>query len=80
GPAVLACKTGSPIIPAFLIRQKDNTFKLFISDPIYSPQTSNELVEQDMIVSVIREYIRVIEKKIREYPTQWLMFREFPVK
>jgi KDO2-lipid IV(A) lauroyltransferase len=68
GPAALSMRTGAPIIPCFVIRQPDNSHILEFLKPINSNAS-----EED----IIAEYTKVIEAKIRQYPSQWLMFREF---
>jgi KDO2-lipid IV(A) lauroyltransferase len=68
GPAVLSIRTGAAIIPGFVIRQAGDTHILEFSEPV--PPSTNE----DQILSVCT---RIIEEKIRQYPGQWLMFREF---
>ncbi len=68
GPAILSKRTGAPIIPGFITRQKDDTHFLEFFPPI-----SNESSE----IEVIKEYTKIIEKLIRQKPGQWLMFREF---
>lgn len=70
GPAVLGIRTGSPIIPAMVIRERGNNFsvKLF---PII--ETVNETDE----LNIMRKFSKVIEEEIYKYPDQWLMFREF---
>ncbi len=74
GPAVFSLKTGAPIIPAFLIYKEDGTFRMFLEEPIY-PVFSG--TEEESIRNLMRQYTAVIEDKIRQYPTQWLMFRRF---
>ncbi len=68
GAAALSMRTGAPIIPAFVIRQPDNTHVLEFLKPIASNGSEDD---------IIAEYTKVIEEKIRQYPSQWLMFREF---
>lgn len=68
GPAVLALKTGAAIVPAFVIRQKNETCVLEFLEPIDCS------CDEDAILAACT---RVIEEKIRQYPAQWLMFREF---
>ncbi len=78
GPAIFSQKTGAPIIPVFLIRQKDNTFCLTVCAPIYSEGFyEKKLGQKDIVKCIMRQYITIIENKIRQYPAQWLMFREF---
>lgn len=77
GPAVFSLKTGAPIIPGFLIRTQEDSFFLKFEEPIYPPQSGDE---QENLLSVMKAYAAVIERKIREYPSQWLMFREFWIK
>ncbi len=80
GAAIFSAKTGAAIIPTFLIRQADNTFRLIMEKPIYPPKIVNGQVDQETLLSIMKQHTKVIEEKIRQYPTQWLMFREFWVK
>ena len=81
GAAIFAAKTGAAILPIFLIRQNDNTFNLFFEEPIYAPQeVAAEVVDKDILLGIMKRYVAVIEEKIKEYPTQWLMFRRFWVQ
>lgn len=41
GPFELARKTGATIVPTFIIRQKNNTHKLFLEPPLYLSDDSN---------------------------------------
>lgn len=78
GAAIFSAKTGAPIIPIFLFRQPDHTFVLSIEEPIYPPENiSNGTIETEVIVDMINRYKTILEDKIRQHPTQWLMFREF---
>ena len=74
GPAALSLKTGAPIIPAVLIRTKENKFRFIYEKPIEYIPTNNK--EED-ILNLTKEYLKVIEAYIKKYPNQWLMFREF---
>jgi len=77
GPAAFCQKTGAPIIPVFFTRTEDFTFRMVFEKPIYPPQSGDE---HEVLLQLMKQYTTVIERKIREYPTQWLMFREFWVK
>ena len=78
GPAVLSIKTGAGIVPTFLIRNQDETFTMSFMPPIYPPYIDDEqAVSDEVLKSVINQYIKVVEEQIRKHPSQWLMFRKF---
>jgi KDO2-lipid IV(A) lauroyltransferase len=81
GAAIFSKKTGAPIIPTFLIREPDGTFRLSILDPMFPPKEADEegLPEEEAIRRIMRRYLAVIEDQIRQHPTQWMLFREFAV-
>jgi KDO2-lipid IV(A) lauroyltransferase len=74
GPARLCLATGAPIVPAFMIRQPDNTFELIFEDPIHPREDGdrNELVSE-----LTSAYARVCEKYVGAYPEQFANF--FPI-
>lgn len=77
GPAAFSLKTGAPIIPAFLVREKNDCFTLFFEEPIFPSKNGHSKTEQS---DMIKKYVSVIESKIRAYPTQWFMFQRFWVE
>src|SRR3989338_1812831 len=74
GPAAFSLKTGAPVIPVFVIRETDDHFLVLFGEPIFPPRDQNDA---GALSKLMRRYAVVIEEKIRQYPTQWLMFREF---
>ncbi len=91
GPAIFSKKTGAPIIPVFFVRENDGTFTLTCEAPMYPVNDSfsrkqekvnndKEEAERLNLIPTIKQYAAIIEQKIRQHPTQWLMFREFWVK
>ena len=68
GLALLALKTGAPVLPAFLIRQ-GTQFKAEILPEIPLIRTGDK--EKDIAVNS-QQYNSVIEGYIRRYPEQWL--------
>ncbi len=79
GAAIFSHKTGAPILPTFLIRQEDKTFRLSILEPLPELIQREDISEEEAVRDIMRQYLRVIEQEIRRYPTQWLLFREFVV-
>lgn len=70
GPARIAVKTGAPLLPTFLLRQADDTFRMHFHPPIIpTPNTS---------VALMRQRIRdALEIEIAQHPLQWFMFDDF---
>ena len=77
GPAILSLKTGAAIIPAFMIREKNDHFSLIFEDPIFPSQQYHGQIDDEVLKAMILKYLVIIEQKIREFPSQWLMFRKF---
>ncbi|MFC1624125.1 lysophospholipid acyltransferase family protein [Candidatus Omnitrophota bacterium] len=76
GPALLSFKTNSPIVPLFFIRVDRFNYKFIFDDPIEVKEAPG--IEADEIAkSISKKFIPVMEKYIRQYPEQWLVFREF---
>jgi KDO2-lipid IV(A) lauroyltransferase len=80
GPAILAIKTGAGIVPTFFIRNPDGKFTMTFNKPVYAAYSDDQTISDKVLMGVINQYIKVVEAKIRQFPGQWLMFREFPVK
>jgi KDO2-lipid IV(A) lauroyltransferase len=74
GPAAFALQTGAPIIPGFMLRNKDDSFTLQFEKPVEFKATGNK--EKD-IAELVRSYTVIFEDYIRRYPGQWFMFRRF---
>ena len=76
GPAVLSLKTGAAIVPGFVVRDEkdDRYFTYTFEKPIYPENTGDD--EQD-IINISEQFIRIIESYVQKYPQQWSMFREF---
>jgi KDO2-lipid IV(A) lauroyltransferase len=68
GPVTLALRTGAAVVPAYVVRDHDNTLKLIIEPEI-------ELIRSERDQSQIRENIsrltQWLEKTVRRYPDQW---------
>lgn len=73
GPAVLALKTGAPIVMMFCIRQPDGTYHTEILPEIDITSTGN--VEQDSN-RIMTDINATIEMMVRRYPDQWLWLHD----
>jgi KDO2-lipid IV(A) lauroyltransferase len=72
GPAALSQRLGSAIVPSFMIREEDDTFRLIFEDPIFPDPDKTEEEEMERLAA---RYISSIEDKIRKYPSQWYVFK-----
>jgi len=69
-PARLAVTAGVPILPAFMVRARDNSLRIHLETPI-------ECHEGDDPRAVMENLVPVFEDYVRRYPDQWLMVRSF---
>ena len=67
GLALLALKTGAPVVPVFMVREKSG-FRAEFGPEIFTVKTGDK--QKDIEINT-REYNRVIENFIRRYPDQW---------
>jgi len=76
GPAMLALKTDSPIIPGVFVRRDSFNYSLIFDRPIDLKEISG--MDKDEIMKKANEkFVASMEKYIRAYPDQWLIFRRF---
>ncbi|NLB60299.1 MAG: lysophospholipid acyltransferase family protein, partial [Lentisphaerae bacterium] len=69
-PARIAIKTGAPVLPVFLVRQPDDTFRFRFHTPLI-PTPSITVADMRLL---IRD---AMESEIRRQPLQWFMFDDF---
>ncbi len=69
GPAVFALRSGAPIVMAFLVRQKNNTYELVFEE---LPTADLHEASDENIRELTRRHVRLLERYVREYPGQWL--------
>ncbi|MBI2094149.1 MAG: LPS export ABC transporter periplasmic protein LptC [Candidatus Omnitrophica bacterium] len=77
GPAALSVMTGAPIVPCFLIRER-NHFRLIIEPALQAPQGVNR---SQALLQLTQAWSGVVESYIRRYPSQWVwMHRRWKTK
>jgi KDO2-lipid IV(A) lauroyltransferase len=72
GLALLALKTGVPVVPVFMIREKMG-FRAEFGPEIATVETGDK--QRDIEINT-QEYNRVIENVIRRYPDQWFWIHQ----
>jgi KDO2-lipid IV(A) lauroyltransferase len=73
GLAVMAMRSGAPVVPAFMARQKSGKYKLILKPAMEAVCTDNN--EADLRVNTQR-FTKAIEDIIREYPDQYFWFHQ----
>jgi KDO2-lipid IV(A) lauroyltransferase len=68
GPAVISLRTGSPVVPVFIVRNGDGTHTIHIEPALEHPLTGNRGEDERALTAA---FTRVIERYIRAYPEQW---------
>jgi KDO2-lipid IV(A) lauroyltransferase len=72
GLALLALKTGAPVVPIFMVREKSG-FRAEFGPEIFTVKTGDK--QKDIEINT-QEYNRVIENFIRRYPDQWFWIHQ----
>lgn len=72
GAAVFSRKFKAPVVPAFILRQKDGRHVIRVYPPMQYEDTGD--VDKDLYDFTAR-MTRLVEQVIREHPTQWLWFQ-----
>jgi KDO2-lipid IV(A) lauroyltransferase len=71
--AVLALRTGTPIVPIFARRDPDGGHRVIIEPSIPPPPTSDRA---RAVVELTAACARAIERAVREVPEQWLWMHD----
>lgn len=69
GTIELSLKTGAPILPVFMVREKGPAHRMIVEEPLAVPAQGTE---EDRVRAGIAAYLRVLERHVREHPAQWL--------
>jgi KDO2-lipid IV(A) lauroyltransferase len=71
GLALMAIKTGTPVIPAFSVRQRGGCYRIFFEKEIKLIRTGDKTRDLEDNTAL---FTSIIEKYIRRYPDQWFWF------
>jgi len=73
GPAVLSLRTGSPLLPVFIIHGNDGRHHIYI-EPLLELALNNDRTRD--IHTIVASYTKVIEDFIKRYPDQWFWIND----
>lgn len=71
GLALVALKTGAPVVPVFSVRQKDGRFRIIVEPELSLIRTGDKIKDIEENTAL---FTAVIEKYIRHYPDHWFWF------
>jgi len=72
GPATLSLRGRAPVVPIFLIREGIWKFRLCCEPPVWPPSHG---FPDASIQTLTQQYATVLERYLRRYPEQWLVFQ-----
>ena len=70
GPAAIALKRGTPLLPVCVLRNPDDTYQAIGSPPIFAEPTGDHQAD---VRRVTKKLVRHLEEIIRAHPKQWHM-------
>jgi len=73
GPAIIALRTGAPLVPCFCVRQPGDTHKVIVMPEIDTTNTGDQAADVERIMTDVNASI---ESAVREYPDQWLWLHD----
>jgi KDO2-lipid IV(A) lauroyltransferase len=73
GLALIAMRTGSPVIPAFSVRQPDGRYRVVFGDEVPLLKTGDKIKDTEENTA---RFTQIIEKYVRRYPDQWFWFHK----
>jgi len=73
GLALVALRTGSPVIPVFSVRQPDGRYRVVFEDEVPLLRTGDKIKDTEENTAL---FTQIIEKYVRQYPDQWFWFHK----
>ncbi|MBW2609147.1 MAG: lysophospholipid acyltransferase family protein [Deltaproteobacteria bacterium] len=71
GLALMALKTGAPVIPVFSVRQKDGRYRIVFENEVRLKRSGDKTKDVEENTAL---FTGVIEDYIRQYPDHWFWF------
>ncbi len=73
GVAYMALASGAPVIPAYMARKEDGTYKFVIEPEVEMINTGD--LNQDVIANT-QKFTKIVEDFVRKYPDQWFWIHQ----
>lgn len=73
GLALVALRTGSPVVPIFSVRQPDGRFRIIFEDEVVLKRSGDKIKDIEENTALFNQ---IIEKYVRRYPDHWFWFHK----
>jgi len=77
GPFYLAMKYGVPVSFVFAMKEGARHYHYFATPPKLYDQQGTPGKRDEMLKTIIADYISAIEEKVKQYPYQWFNYYDF---
>jgi predicted LPLAT superfamily acyltransferase len=77
GPFYLAMKYGIPVSFVFAMKEGKSHYHFYATPPKSYLQQGNIIKRDEMLKTIIQDYISQVEQKLRQYPDQWFNYYNF---
>jgi len=67
-------------LPMFLVRERQGRFRIVIDEAFNLPEGRGVMDEETFTDCFMKQQVSMLERTIRRYPDQWMMFRRFWVE
>jgi len=73
GLALITARTGTPVVPAFSVRQKDGRYRIILEKELALRQTGDKSADIEANTEI---FTRTIEKYVKQFPDHWFWFHK----
>ncbi len=73
GLALVALRTGSPVVPSFSVRQHDGRYRIVFGDEVPLLRTGDKIKDTEENTAL---FTQIIGKYVSQYPDQWFWFHK----
>jgi Kdo2-lipid IVA lauroyltransferase/acyltransferase len=73
GLALVALRTGSPVVPIFSVRQPDGKYRIIFEDEVVLKRTGDKIKDIEENTAIFNQ---IIEKYVRRHPDHWFWFHK----
>ena len=73
GLALITSRTGTPVVPAFPVRQKDGRYRIVLEKELALRHTGDKSADIEANTEI---FTRTIEKYVKQFPDHWFWFHK----